>query len=368
LKPIMSLKRKAEPAEESPKKAKKDSESTDSDLKESKSGNDEAWLDRILGKQEFEELAKKEPKEFKDDKQSFKEYEALFAQIAQRLLQEVIVMINGKGHRFIEIEFYYKSGNHPDNFTHGHPVQKKFAKWYFHRTGHSMSAYKSGTYKGMDISIGGHTEHPDSKAKEKTIHGGILIRGIQPLEKGEAKGKKGKLKENFIEGPSTVVDYILKQCGSTSIESFISTNFAGQENAPSCIGSKKFYLTSRNKAQELKKLNVYASPRVGLSLKRGFEFGDRLLLSSYRFHSLPGSMSKGKHHMILSLHQQGKSTVEIHTITATSKATIDKYIDHFKKGAKSGKKLKEFGAGKKSFSTEEFAGLYGAWNALYGAL
>jgi len=196
-----------------------------------------------------------------------------------------------------------------------------------------------------------------------------LIRGIQPLEKGEPKGKKGKLKESFIEGPSTVVDYILSQCGAKSIESLLSTNFSGEEYEPSCIGSPKFYLKARDKSQELKKLpSVYASPRVGLSLKKSWKFAERLLLSSYRFHSLCGSMSKGKIHMILSLHRQRKSNLEVSTIMATSKGTIEKYVEQFKKGAKSGKKLTSFGAGKKSLSTEEFAGLYGAWNVLYGAL
>jgi hypothetical protein len=349
------------------KKRKADDDTEQTETKKAKTSDESSWLDGVLGKKELEDLASKAPQEFKDDKQSFKEYEAVFSQIANRLLNEVVLMINGKPHRFIEIEFYYRSGNHPDHFTHGHPVQKHWGKWYFHRTSHSMTAYKAGTYKGMDISIGGLAEHKDSKVKEKTIHGGILIRAIQPLsgDIGDTK-KKGK-KGSFVEGPSMVVDHILKLCGSTSIEDFTKKYFKGQEHTPSVIGTDIFYITGKDKVDKLPKYNVYSSPRVGLTLKRNLEMGERLLLSSYRFHSLVNSASKGKHHLILSLHQQKKSAADISNIMATSKTTIEKYIDQFKAGGKSGKKLNSFGAGKKTLSTEDFAGQYGAWNAAYSA-
>jgi len=350
------------------KKRKAEDETKDSKKQKLDPNSQEAWLDGILGKQALGDLAAKAPEDLKDGKHSFKQYEDVFSQIAQRLLNEVVVMINGKPHRFIELEFYYQSANHPDHFTHGHPVQSKFGKWYFHRTGHKMSGYKGGSYKGMDISIGGHSEHADSKVKEKTIHGGILVRAIQPLFKadGEEKKKKSK-KESFIEGPSTVVDYILSQCGSSGIEAFVNEHFKGQENTPSAVGSKMFYIASKDKAS-VPKLSVYSSPRVGLTLKRNLDFGERFLMSSYRFHSLAGSMSKGKQHMILSLHLKKKSSADVGTITGANKATVDKYIEQFKKGEKSGKKLNTFGAGKKTFSPEDFAGLYGAWSASFGAL
>jgi len=123
----------------------------------------------------------------------------------------------------------------------------------------------------------------------------------------------------------------------------------------------------KKSGNEASKVSVYASPRVGLTLKKELEFLDRFLLSSYRYHSLVSSMSKGKHHMILSLHQQGKSTAEVAKIMGGGAGTIEKYIEHFKKGEKGGKKLTSYFT-KKTLSTEEFSGLYGAWHTNYGAL
>jgi len=185
------------------------------------------------------------------------------------------------------------------------------------------------------------------------------------------------------------VDYILDQCGSKGVDEFVKSNFKGQESEPSVIGCDKFYIKAKDKefndylaqttiakmfsgkkeksGNEASKVSVYASPRVGLTLKKELEFLDRFLLSSYRYHSLVSSMSKGKHHMILSLHQQGKSTAEVAKIMGGGAGTIEKYIEHFKKGEKGGKKLTSYFT-KKTLSTEEFSGLYGAWHTNYGAL
>jgi len=183
------------------------------------------------------------------------------------------------------------------------------------------------------------------------------------------------------------VDYILEQCGSKGVDEFVKANFKGQESEPSVIGCDKFYIKARDKefgdylpqntiakmfggkkaGGNDTKLAVYASPRVGLTLKKELEFLNRFLLSSYRHHSLVSSMSKGKHHMILALHQQGKSSKEISTIMGGGQSTIEKYVEHFKKSEKGGKKLTSYFT-KKTLSTEEFSGLYGAWNSAYGAL
>ena len=44
--------------------------------------------------------------------------------------ESAVMMINGKPHRLVEIEFYYKNGgNHDDPFTHGDTVQLTSGKW-----------------------------------------------------------------------------------------------------------------------------------------------------------------------------------------------------------------------------------------------
>src|SRR5271170_8512868 len=89
----------------------------------------------------------------------------LIQQIAESLLNKYVLVVGEKEYRLAEIEFYINNGTHNDQYTHGDPNQKKYGKWYFHRyRGH---AYKSGTYKGLDLTLG-----------NDTTYFGILIRSI----------------------------------------------------------------------------------------------------------------------------------------------------------------------------------------------
>jgi len=118
-----------------------------------------------------------------------KNFEDRFVEISDHLLNTVALVINGKRYRFTELEYYFTSSTHNDPFTHCDDVQYTLANWYFHRSGKS---YKSGSYKGLDISIG-------NSEKEA---GGILIRSIESLD-GTA---------SVVCGPSKTVDKILELC------------------------------------------------------------------------------------------------------------------------------------------------------------
>jgi len=118
-----------------------------------------------------------------------KDFEERFAQISDQLLNTVALVINGKRYRFTEVEYYFTCSTHNDPFTHCDDVQYTLANWYFHKSGKS---YKSGSYKGLDISIG-------NSEKEA---GGILIRSIESLD-GTA---------NVVCGPSKTVDKVLELC------------------------------------------------------------------------------------------------------------------------------------------------------------
>jgi len=85
-----------------------------------------------------------------DRNKLMKEYEEAFTFIADKILNETVVMINHQPHRFCEVEFYFIGGNHQDTFTHGDPIQNSLGNWYFHKTG---TGYKGGFYKGLDISF-----------------------------------------------------------------------------------------------------------------------------------------------------------------------------------------------------------------------
>lgn len=90
-------------------------------------------------------------------------------------------------HRIAELEFYYNTAVFPDPYPHGDELQRTAGQWcgarqfhpspliatcgnrsvhfcrYFHRTG---GTYRSGTFKGLDITIG----------TDEKNYGGILIR------------------------------------------------------------------------------------------------------------------------------------------------------------------------------------------------
>ena len=118
-------------------------------------------------------------------------------------MNEYLLIINYDFvYRISEIEFYFNDSNvHPDTFTHGDEMQKQIGQWYFHRFG---KTYKSGTYKGMDLSFG----------KGDQAYGGILIRAITSVC---AFGCKHLPPNDFIEGPCNTVNKILEHNSSETL-------------------------------------------------------------------------------------------------------------------------------------------------------
>ena len=90
--------------------------------------------------------------------------------LSSLFLQGFELYINGKLHTILEVELYITSESHPDPFTHCNEVQKVCGMWYFHRsgTGGGKTGYRGGSFKGLDISIGGEGRT-----------GGVLIRTIR---------------------------------------------------------------------------------------------------------------------------------------------------------------------------------------------
>ena len=71
-------------------------------------------------------------------------------------------------------------------------------------------AFKSGTYKGLDLSIG----------KGDKAVGGILFRAMMPVRVDGEKAETLNLKSNFIEGPCLLVDRILADTKPEESKSF----------------------------------------------------------------------------------------------------------------------------------------------------
>lgn len=66
-----------------------------------------------------------------------------FTSIAQTLLLNKSLKVNGAEYRFTEIEFYYYCENHKDGYTHVHSMEA--GKWHFHN-------------QGFDITLRGETD------------------------------------------------------------------------------------------------------------------------------------------------------------------------------------------------------------------
>lgn len=165
---------------------------------------------------------------------------------ADELLNNTVLMLGGDEWRIVEIEFYEAK----DPYTHGSAEQHNTGTWYFHR--HKNGTFKSGTYKGLDITNGA-----------KDAPAGILIRSIWDVKN-----------DVVIEGPCRVVDKILAETKS-DIKSLDSQKVDDAK--------QPIYLVGKS----VPKMDIWAGPRIGLSDKYP-DWRDR----AYRFVSLPKAVKK----------------------------------------------------------------------------
>jgi hypothetical protein len=251
---------------------------------------------------------------------SLSEFETEFYDIADTLLNHTILDLNGKIYRLAEVEAYLKDDAHYDTFTHCDEQQLKPGEWYFHKVG---KGYKGGSYKGLDVTF------------SKRGYSGMLIRAI--LEVATNK---------YIEGPSLVVDQILRETGASDIEALTKK----EDFKWGALEKSLCYL----RADEDKKLEIrpiVQSPRVGLVLRT--DNHSKFLMKPYRFMTFPLLCKKGKQHLVLELYYSGKTKEEIVKITAGTNASVTGYIKSFEESKAKPKKAKEYYAQK--LKTEEFS-------------
>ncbi len=210
-----------------------------------------------------------------------------FRAVAELLLNRVTVHVGGHPHRYTEVEFYVDGPEHGDPFTHGDPMQRELGRWYFHRTG---ATYRGGTYKGHDLTIG-----------RADTAGGVLVRGLQRLDGDQRR----------VDGPSTCVDHVLALSGHGGVASLAGSFDRAVD--PPAAGASPLFATVEAASRGL---TVYATPRVGLSLKRGATPGRlRFLARPYRFLTEPARVKKGRAHLVVSLHRAGHGAAVIAALT-----------------------------------------------------
>jgi hypothetical protein len=228
-------------------------------------------------------------------------YPPAFRAIAGLILNGVTWHIAGHPHRFTELEFYWNGDNHLDTFTHGDPMQQEFARWYFHRSG---SEYRGGTYKGIDLAFG-----------RAGVPAGILVRGARRVDDPPA----------LVDGPCMCVDHLLALTGKPTIQALVAgwDRDADDPDAP-------LHVTVDPAPRAAA---VHASPRVGLTLKRGV-LADRarFLARPYRFLSEPAKIKKGRANLVVGLHRDGHDPAEIAALTGSPVAQVERTIADYEAG------------------------------------
>lgn len=219
--------------------------------------------------------------------------ELWFTRIAKCLLCQSRLVVANQVHRIVEIECYYHSAEHPDPFPHQHPSQRLPHRWHFHRVG---TGYRGGSFKGLDLSFG-----------DGVNAAGILLRS--------AECPDGTL----IDGPSLLVDHLLKRTGFRTVAELdrtLSSMNAWDEQSPLHL--------IENPAAEIA---IHRSARVGLNPRTGSREELLYLRKEYRFLTEPRRIRKGRRELVQALHHRGYSKEWIARCTGSPLAAIRRYIN-----------------------------------------
>lgn len=167
-----------------------------------------------------------------------------FDQLADYILNNVVISSNDKQFRICELEMYYYNDTHKDEYVHKSHDQKGYEKFYFHK--YHNGTFKSGTFKGLDIALG-----------NANTYFGILIRSLKNVETGE-----------FTEGSCNCVTQLLKCLNVGTVKELFDNFYQNVNQIP--INDDRLKLMKIN----LEKAQVYKGPRIGLSDKYP-DFRDR---------------------------------------------------------------------------------------------
>ena len=170
-----------------------------------------------------------------------------FTRIADELMNRRKLRVGPEQYRLAEIEFYYRSEAHPDEYIHAHELQLEKGRWYFHGS-------------GLDITFGdGHS------------YGGILIRAVHKISD-----------RTYVYGPLRCI-----------------TEFFG--NLPSVYESECVIGLVEAAPGEFVAERPVAAPRVGLNpAKDKGHYG-----AFYRYLIMPRRMHAEKYRIAEAMRQQG---------------------------------------------------------------
>ncbi|KAG6877283.1 hypothetical protein C0993_008877 [Termitomyces sp. T159_Od127] len=298
-----------------------------------------------------------------------------FDHVGRSLLYDFYLVVKS-GHEetvfeILELEFYLrKDGCHEDPFTHGSEEQRVYGKWWVDnrlaayvrpstdaldstRSLTSLTIYRGGSRKGMDLTIGGSASETrkastTAESNQGSTRGGALLRSLRRISDSKV-----------ISGPSLLVDEILRLSNAADIPELVEKKWAGDISA---FGSRPTSLFLRARASfSQPKAAVYRSPRIGLDLSHTGTTASlshpRVVFISrpYRYFSCPKLLTaKGRPQTFLGVLQYCIDTTyashdlkskallkELMRITGMGEKTASRYLEYYRDGVNSGK-LKDF--------------------------
>jgi len=152
------------------------------------------------------------------------------------------------------------------------------------RSATSTTAWRGGTRKGLDLTIG----RPAGSTDESSLlRGGILLRSLAVVRPEKTR---------LVLGPSLLVDELLSQCGAGSIGELVNAKWNGDTSALS-TGSEdlpehsvRFVRKEKPKttsSKPPKAPQIFSSPRIGLDLSHPGTTGPKVRPLHSRIRFLP---------------------------------------------------------------------------------
>lgn len=222
-------------------------------------------------------------------------------------------------YRLAEVEFYYWGGALRDVFTHRDEAQRESGRWYFHRDVSDRTKYRTGNFKGLDITFG-------NGGRDANVYGGMLIRAIERVSDGK-----------LFEGPCVSVNRLLAHAGVKEIEDLValpSFDFEVGNSGAQVLRRNQLYL--HFPSHPLAKREVVKSGRVGLSLRRlkPTSAAEQFFVKPYRYQAAPVSRwTKGTQYLVPSLRAQGHDTDAIVRATGLDRERVESLLGWCDQGA-----------------------------------
>jgi hypothetical protein len=252
---------------------------------------------------------------------------------------------------------------------------------YFHRVPRFKSsatsgapAYRSGSRKGLDLTIGALNSPDSSTAQSVPVRGGILLRTLRRVTDS-----------TVISGPSLLVDELLRTSRASDIPELVNDKWLGNISAfrapsPSDPDSNPVTLFIGVKQETPSPPQIYKSPRIGLDLSHPSTRLDpsdrrvRYVSKPYRYFVLPhlltangrGQTFLGVHNHcvdVLQISKRSSLAGKIASLAGLKPQTVDKYLNTYQEALASGELERFIGSRGKGASSSP-----GTFLQLMGAL